>query len=114
MVGLAFAYNIFGGNVYVSTGQSTMAATTVQQQQQNIVAGDWEHLAKVLRGAGMPETELTELSTAVESDGKTIGAKVKSWIEKTAPNVLSGGVKVGGAVGQSLLLEYLKQYYGLS
>jgi hypothetical protein len=43
-----------------------------------------------------------------------MGAKVKSWIEKTAPKVLSGGVKVGVAVGQSLLLEYLKQYYGLS
>jgi len=106
--------NIFGGNVYVSTGQSNMAATTVQQQQQNIVSGDWEHLAKVLRGSGMSEAELTELSTAVESDGKTMGAKVKSWIEKTAPKVLSGGVKVGVAVGQSLLLEYLKQYYGLS
>jgi hypothetical protein len=106
--------NIFGGNVYVSTGQSTMSATTVQQQQQNFVAGDWEHLAKVLRGLGMSEAELNELSMAVNGDGKTMGAKVKDWIEKTAPKVLSGGVKVGVAVGQSLLLEYLKQYYGLS
>lgn len=105
--------NIFGGNVYFSTGQSTMTATTVQQQQQNIVAGDWEHLAKVLQSAGISETELTELSTAVETDGKKMGAKVKGWIEKTAPKVLRGGVKVGVTVGQSLLLEYLKQYYGL-
>ena len=43
-----------------------------------------------------------------------MGAKVKGWMEKVAPKVLSGGVKVGVAVGQSLLLEYLKQYYGLS
>jgi hypothetical protein len=106
--------NIFGGNVYLSTGQSTMTATTVQQQQQNIVAGDWEHLAKLLRSAGMSEAELTELSTADRADGKTMGAKVRGWIEKTAPKVLSGGVKVGVAVGQNLLLEYLKQYYGLS
>jgi hypothetical protein len=71
-------------------------------------------LAKVLRSAGISEPELNELSTAVKGDGKTMGAKVKDWIEKTAPKVLSGGVKVGVAVGQSLLLEYLKQYYGLS
>jgi len=106
--------NIYGGNVYLSSGSSTMTATTVQQEQQNIVAGDWEHLAKVLLNAGISEPELNELSTAVKGDGKTIGARVKGWIEKTAPKVLSGGVKVGVAVGQSLLLEYLKQYYGLS
>jgi hypothetical protein len=106
--------NIFGGNVYVSTGQSTMTASTIQQQQQNIVAGDWEHLAKVLRTAGVSDPELNELSTAVKEDGKTMGARVKGWIEKTAPKVLSGGVKIGVSVGQTLLVEYLKQYYGLS
>jgi ABC-type proline/glycine betaine transport system substrate-binding protein len=105
--------NIYGGNVYVSAGQSTMTATTVQQTQQNIVAGDWEHLAKVLQSAGISEAELTELSTADRADGNTIGSKVRGWIEKTALKVLSGGVKVGVAIGQSLLLEYLKQYYGL-
>lgn len=105
--------NIFGGNVYVSTGQSTMTATTVQEQQQNIVAGDWEHLSKVLGSAGVSETELAELSTAIKTDGKTMGVKVRDWIKKTGSKVLSGGVKVGVAVGQSLLLEYLKQYFGL-
>lgn len=102
--------NIYGGNVFLSAGQSTMTATSVQQ---NIVAGDWEHLAKVLQGAGISEPELAELSKANEADGKTMGAKVKGWIQKAAPQVLSGGVKVGVEVGKSLLLEYLKQYYGL-
>jgi hypothetical protein len=27
--------------------------------------------------------------------------------------VLSSGVKIGATIGQTLLLEYLKQYYGL-
>jgi hypothetical protein len=102
--------NIYGGNLFLSAGQSTMSATSVQQ---NIIAGDWEHLAKVLQGAGISETELVELSAADQSDGRTMGVKVKDWIQKTAPKVLSGGVKVGVEVGKSLLLEYLKQYYGL-
>jgi len=105
--------NIYGGNVYVATGESTMNASTIQQQQQNIVVGDWEHLAKVLRNAGLSQPELDELSTAVKEDGQTMGSKVKGWIAKTAPKVLSGGVKIGASVGQGLLLEYLKQYYGL-
>lgn len=105
--------NIFGGNVYVSTGQSTMTATTVQQQQQNILAGDWEQLAKVLRTVGVSESEISELSTAVEQDGEKVGSRVNEWIKKTAPKVLSGGVKIGTKIGQSLLLEYLKQYFRL-
>jgi len=104
---------IYGGNVYVSTGASSMNATTVQQQQQNIGAGDWEQLAKVLRTAGVSQSEVDELSTAVKEDGQTIGSKVNGWIFKTAPKVLSSGVKIGATVGQTLLLEYLKQYYGL-
>jgi hypothetical protein len=108
--------NIFGGNVYVSTGQSTMTATTVQQQQQNIVAGDWEHLQRVLKDAGITGPELKELSAAVQSDGnqklKENGSVMK-WIKSTAPKVLAGGVKMGAEIGKSVLTEMLMQYYGL-
>jgi hypothetical protein len=106
--------NIFGGNVYVSTGESTMNAATIQHQQQNIVAGDWEHLTRVLHSAGMSEADVTELSEAVDRDGKTLGNTVTGWIKKNAPKALSGGVKIGAAVGQNLLVEYLKQYLGLT
>lgn len=106
--------HIYGGNVYMSTGQSTMTASTVQHTQQNIVAGDWEHLSQVLRSAGVSDPELDELAGAVEHDEKKLGPKVKAWIAKVGPKVLSGGVKIGVTVGQTLLLEYLKQYYGLN
>jgi hypothetical protein len=60
------------------------------------------------------EPELKELSGAVNQDGKTMGANVAGWIKKTAPKVISGGVKVGFAIGQPLLTEFLKQYFGLT
>jgi hypothetical protein len=108
--------NIYGGNVYVSTGQSTMSATTVQQQQQNIVAGDWEQLERALKDAGVAAPELKELSTAVKSDGnqklKENGSVMK-WVKSTAPRVLAGGVKIGAEVGKAVLTEMLMQYYGL-
>jgi AbiTii-like protein len=105
--------HIYGGNVYMGTGQSTMNATTIQQQQQNIATGDWDHLSQVLRNAGVSQPELDELSTAVSQDGQKLGAKIKHWVGKVGPKVLSGGIKLGAAVGQTVLLEYLKQYFGL-
>ncbi len=53
----------------------------------------------MLRSAGISEPELDELSEAIKDEKRTTGARVKGWIEKTAPKVLSGGVKIGAAVG---------------
>ena len=68
----------------------------------------------MLHSAGVSEPELDELSEAMKHDGKTFGPKVNNWIAKTGPKILSGGVKIGAAVGTTLLIEYLKQYFGLS
>lgn len=100
---------IFNGNVYVSTGQSTMTV-----QEQHISAGNWEELQKVLCNSGISQSELESLSTAVSEDENQMGPTVKGWIEKTAPKVLSGGVKMATSVGQAILTEYLKHYFGLS
>jgi len=106
--------NIYGGNVYVASGQSTMNATTVQQQ--NIVAGDWAHLEQALKGAGIATPELKELSAALKADGgkelKKEG-RVAEWIKATAPKVLTGGVKIGTEIGKTILTQMLMQYYGL-
>ncbi|HEY4901310.1 MAG TPA: hypothetical protein VIH91_10885 [Terriglobales bacterium] len=101
---------IFGGNVYVATGQSSMSV-----QHQTIAVGDWAQLEQALRNTGLSQLEIEELSTAVkQGDQKPMGTGVMGWIKKNAPKAISGGVKIGAAVGQTLLTEYLKQYYGLS
>ena len=99
------------GNVYLSTGQSSMDASI---QRQNIVAGDWNQLTKILQDSGISGPEVAELSTAIKEDGQTMGSKVKGWISKNAPKVLSNGVKVGTAIGQTLLTEFLRKHCGLS
>jgi hypothetical protein len=103
------AQQIFNGNVYVSTGQSTMTV-----QEQHIPAGNWEQLQKVLCSSGVSQSDLESLSSAVSEDKKTMGTAVEGWIEKTAPKVLSGGVKMAAAVGKSILTEYLRHYFGLN
>ena len=99
---------IYGGQGFLSTGQSSM---TVHQQN---LTHNWENLEAALRASGVSEPDLKELSGAVNQDGKTMGSNVMGWIRKTAPKVLSGGVKVGAAVGQTLLTEFLRQHFDLS
>ena len=107
---------IYGGNFYLSSGNSTMTATTIQQQQQNIVSGDWKQLENVLKNAGIADDDVKELSAAVKSDGDEklpeSGSVIK-WIKATAPTVLTGGVKMGAEIGRAVLTEMLMQYYGL-
>ena len=105
-----FVNIIYGGNVNIASGQSAISATSIEQ---TINVGDWEHLERVLRGAGIGQRELDELSTAVTEDGQKIGSKVNDWIKRAAPMVLSEGVKMGAEVGKALLTEYLKRYCGM-
>jgi len=100
---------IFNGDVFVSTGQSSMTI-----HEQHIAAGDWGQLEKVLRNSGVSQSDLSSLATAVSEDKNQMGPTVKGWMEKTAPKVLSGGVKMAATVGQSILTEYLKHYFGLN
>lgn len=108
--------NIFGGNVFMSGGSSSMSATAIQQQQQNIVAGDWHHLESAMKNVGVNDVELRGLSAAMQSDGDQKlkdGSAVMNWIKAQAPKVLSGGVKMGAEVGKAVLTEMLMQYCGL-
>jgi AbiTii len=107
--------NIYGGNVYVATGGSTINATNVQQQT-TIIAGNWDHLKKALHDAGIGNAELDELSKAVQSDGDhklREGGSVMKWVKANAPKVLAGGVKMGTEIGKPILTEFLMRYYGL-
>jgi hypothetical protein len=75
--------NIFGGNVNISTGNSTLYAAV--RQQQNIVVGDWEHLAQVLRAAGLSEGELKELEVADQEDRKTLRSEGQKLDREDSP-----------------------------
>ena len=83
-------------------------------QQQNITVGDWNELEQVLRSSGISQPEINELSSAVAQDHNKMGSSVTAWIQKTAPKVLSSGVKMAQEVGQGILTEYLKKHFGLS
>jgi hypothetical protein len=103
---------IFHGTVYLASGNASM-----QIQNNTLTPGNWNQLAEALNNAGIAPTAVEELSKEIAADktptGSPLGTRVLDWIRKQAPNVVSGGVKIGASVGQSLLNEYLKQHYGI-
>jgi hypothetical protein len=75
---------IYGGQGLLSTGQSSM---TVRQQN---LTHNWENLEAALRASGVSEPELKELSSAVNRDGKTMGANViGDGMKRARPRELS-------------------------
>jgi hypothetical protein len=103
---------IFQGTVYLASGNVSM-----QIQNNTLIPGDWKQLAKTLNNAGIAPAAVDELSKEIAADktptGSPLGTRVLDWIKKQGPNVVSGGVKIGASVGQSLLTGYLKQHYGI-
>jgi hypothetical protein len=103
-----FIQQITGGNFNIASGGSTISI-----QQQNIEVGNWQQLERALQNSGVSQPELKELNAAVQSDKGSMGSAIGAWIKKIGPKVLTGGVKIGTTVGQAVLTEYLKKYFGL-
>lgn len=96
--------HIYGGTVYMGAQQNIST--------QNISVGNWQDLRNAMLAAGIKEDAVGELGDAIQKDGKTVGAKVKSWIGRNAEKVLDKGVEVGISVGAAVLTEHIKKYLG--
>jgi hypothetical protein len=97
--------NNLGGNV--ALGDIDASGQTV------IIAGDRKSLDASLAKSGMNQTDLPELTEAIEADGNKAGSKVMKWISDKAEKMLIGGVKITASIGQQVLAEMLMQHYGL-
>jgi len=97
--------NVYG-NLYLSAGDQVI-------NTQNIAVGNWDDLQKVLKGSGIGDGDLSELSQAIQQDNKTMGARVKGWITRNAEKVFNHGLQVGTSVGTTILTQLIKRHLGL-
>jgi hypothetical protein len=65
-----------------------------------IIAGDRKSPDVALTKAGMNQTDLSELTEAIQTDGNKAGSKVTKWIGDKAEKMLIGGVKIGASIAQ--------------
>jgi hypothetical protein len=106
--------NISGGTNYFASGQSNLNATT-NMIHAVITVGNRQELDSALSGAGLRDDDLKDLTNAIEKDGnERLGSKVITWAKANGSKIVTGGVKIGAKIGQELLVQWLKQYYGMA
>jgi hypothetical protein len=97
--------HIYSGTVFQGDHQTVNV--------QNINVGNWEDLGKALKSRRIQDTEIAELSRAIDEDGKALGGKVQGWIGRNAAKVWDHGLQLGTSVGTAVLTEYVKKHLGL-
>jgi hypothetical protein len=101
--------NAVGGNVAVGNIDASGSTT--------IVAGDRKSLDTALMNAGLNQSDLGELTEAIQVDGgikpDKPGTTLDKWIQSKAGKIVVSGAKVGISIGQQLLTEWLLIHAGL-
>jgi AbiTii len=107
-----FNTTVYGGSAnLVGTANASLIEFDIR-------AKDFSSLERVLRDNGVPETELVELHTAIESEEKPklsqgFGPKVSSWISKMMGKAAEGSWNIGLGAAGNLLAQAIAKYYGL-
>jgi len=84
----------------------------------NIVPNDFPSLEAVLRENGLQQTDIKELSEALNSDEPPterdkFGPRVSSWIAKMIQKAAEGVWKISVGAAGTLLAQAISKYYGL-
>lgn len=100
--------NIFGGNIQQNIHDGI-----------HIKKGDFNSLSDFLIKKGIPDSELTELKTALNEDtpptnAEEFGEKVSRWIGNIVTKASSGIIDIPIATIAGLLTNAISKYYGLS
>ncbi|AIO25763.1 AbiTii domain-containing protein [Burkholderia cepacia] len=112
--GALFQSAVFGSNTTIVVGSQNR--TTVNN---TATQGDISQLRKVLRDAGIGESDLATLDQAIEDDGdaphrtKTLGPRVAEWIGNMLQRAATGALQIGLNTAGTLLTSEISNYYGL-
>ena len=103
---------IFYGNVTNIHAASGSAVTL------NVIKGDTSSLAKALEEAGFPSSEAKELAEIACKEGpqdatQPLGTNVQEWLRGKLKGGAAEAWGIGKSVARDVIIEALKQYYGL-
>ncbi|MCY4460335.1 MAG: hypothetical protein OXC26_08055 [Albidovulum sp.] len=84
----------------------------------NVTKGDTSSLAKALEAAGFPSDEAKELAEiagkeASQDEMKPLGTNVQEWLKDKLKGGAVDAWGIGKSVARELVIEALKQFYGL-
>jgi hypothetical protein len=104
---------IYGAhNVFAGSAQNVAQIGNIVVKEH-----DLEGLKRALVTVGIPESDLAELSTAIESDSndgdQNFGDQTKAWLKALPRKLATGVVSVGADVVKSAAKQWLMQYFGI-
>jgi hypothetical protein len=108
----SITHNIFNGPAYFASGTSQVQITNTGNET-FITQGNRDALDGLLLKSGLSDPDVQELSTAMQRDGKRVGSSVTAWIARVSPKLVAAGVAASGKIAQSLITDWLHQYFGI-
>ena len=106
--------HIYGGNILIASNAEHIA----QVVNQNVLAGDYDALAKALKEIGVNQQGLEALARDLEADKKdstpTFGQRTKGWIENIGQYLGKEGLKIGVEIAKQTALKWIMQHTGMS
>jgi hypothetical protein len=108
---------IFGGtNVIAGTAHGFTQIGAV-----NVEIGDIAGLTHALRNLGVPESDVAELKTALETDGEeipadtepTLGRRTAVWLKRLGSKLASEGTQIAVDTAKAEAMRLISQYLGL-
>ena len=108
---------IFGGtNVIAGTAHGFTQIGAV-----NVEIGDIAGLTHALRNLGVPESDVAELETALETDGEeipadaepTLGWRTAVWLKRLGSKLASAGTQIAVDTAKAEAMRLISQYLGL-
>jgi hypothetical protein len=106
---LATVFNtvIIGDQANVAIGSPSSSLS------QGVTPGDLLSLLAALRELGVPEADLEELATAIQSEQAEPGQAVHGWLGRLASKAAAGAVELGTSVVGSAVWSMIQAYYRL-
>jgi hypothetical protein len=103
---------IFGGtNVIAGIVHDFTQIGSIEVKQ-----GDLVGLANALRALGVAQSDVEAATLALVEDGKppgrSLGARVMSWMQSVGSKLGGAGLKIGTGAAQQLITKWMLQYWG--
>ena len=111
----------FNTNIYGNVGNIAEGSTNITQSSTlNVYKDDFSSLKKQLLELGVPDSEIDELESAINTDdkkevikNKSLGAKVSSWLGNLLTKSAQGTIPIIQNLSAKLISKAILLYYGI-
>lgn len=99
--------------IFGNVGNVANASNNASQIGTIAVKGNFVALTSALKQLGVPDGEISDLKSALDDDGGTLGSRTTGWVAKIGSAISTGAIKVGSEVSTDALVKLISLYIGI-